>query len=681
MKSRFIQTGKSLWLLMAIIAIVTLSCQAITGLPQESPTPQPTVTPTFTPLPPIPVKPGLQNPNEPVFISGSIPYTSPFFLDSISEPFVLLEDQAGFLSRDKEFTFSLAGQTIGPVEIHQDLSLSYFLTLPTIPQGTLVDVDNDDETDTGVQVFAIAYWSNTWGGPFLEERDGKGWSNAYTSTITDPDQDDEIIGGVLIVWAPDEQQGFPTGFGADGKLFTEDDPTELIPAGYNLVNLDEAPFFIYKDSRPVLDLNEGVIALNDYSDMNYSDAFEALFNKVSQEYPFSKEKSIDWQALYDEYAPQVARAKNESDFYHALREFTWQIPDGHVGLSFDAQAFYEMHGGGFGITLSELSDKKVITSMIVPDSPAEKAGIQVGAELFSWDSKPIGEAIREVHPYFGPYSTEHHKHLEQVAFLTHAPPDSRIQVEFKNPGQDISEKVILESEQEYASLFAALPYLLEEELSFPISGEIIPETDIGYIQISTFSADYHFMALLWDHLLGDLIDAEGQISGLILDMRENSGGNPGLAFDFAGYFFDEEFALFQSLYFNDLTGEFEMRDHPARITPAPHYYDGPIAVLVSPYCISACEAFAYALQQGGRSIVIGHYPSAGAFGEVGRGQYKLPDDLNMQFPTGRSETLDGELLLEGVGVIPDILVPVTQESALGQVDAVLEAAIQALNEK
>src|SRR3990172_2155669 len=312
----------SAWILISLIAVITLSCQTITGLPTPTSTSQPTSSPTFTPLPPIPVKPGVENPDEPVFISGVIPYTSPFFLDTISEPFVLLEDQAGFINRDKEFVFALAGQTMGPVEGHDDLTLTYFLTLPAIPQGTQVDLDNDEETDAGVQVFAIAYWSNPWGGPFLEERDGKGWSNAYVSTITDPDQDDEIIGGILVVWAPDDQQGFPAGFGPDGKLFTEDDPVESIPAGYNLVDLDEEPFFIYKDSRPVIDLNEGVIAVNDFSDLDYSDAFESLFAKVSQEYPFTQEKAIDWQALYDEYAPRIAKARNGSDFYQALRDFT-----------------------------------------------------------------------------------------------------------------------------------------------------------------------------------------------------------------------------------------------------------------------------------------------------------------------------------------------------------------------
>jgi len=668
----------SAWILISLIAVITLSCQTITGLPTPTSTSQPTPSPTFTPLPPIPVKPGVENPDEPVFISGNIPYTSPFFLDTISEPFVLLEDQAGFVQRDKEFTFALAGQTIGPVEVQEDLTLTYFLTLPAIPQGSLMDLDNDEETDTGVQVFAIAYWSNTWGGPFLEERDGKGWSNAYVSTITDPDQDDEIIGGVLIVWAPDDEQDFPTGFGADGKLFTPDDPSGPIPAGYSLVNLDEEPFIIYKDNRPVLDLNEGVIAVNDFSDMDYSEAFENLFAKVSQEYPFTPEKAIDWQALYDEYALRISRARSKSDFYQALRDFTWQIPDGHVGLTFDAQAFFELHAGGFGLVLSELSDGRVIVTQVLPDLPAAEANILVGAEILTWQDKPIGEAIGAVKPYFGPYSTEHHRRIEQVAFLPHMPPNSQVQVEFTNPGQAMPEIVTLNSEPEYDSLFATLPYLSEEELAFPVSGEVIPETGIGYVRISTFSADYRLMASLWDFLLSELIDAEDQITGLILDLRQNSGGSSGLAFDFAGYFFDEEFALFQSLYFNNLSGEFEMRDHPARLTPAPRYYEGPIAVLVSSYCISACEAFVYTLQQGDRSVIVGHYPTAGAFGEVGRGQYRLPEDLNMQFPTGRSETLDGNLLIEGRGVIPDILVPVTFESATGQIDAVLQAAIQAL---
>jgi C-terminal processing protease CtpA/Prc len=53
----------------------------------------------------------------------------------------------------------------------------------------------------------------------------------------------------------------------------------------------------------------------------------------------------------------------------------------------------------------------------------------------------------------------------------------------------------------------------------------------------------------------------------------------------------------------------------------------------------------------------------------------------MQFPTGRHETPDGQLVIEGVGVLPDITVPVTEASALGQEDTLLDAAVKELQNK
>lgn len=101
-------------------------------------------------------------------------------------------------------------------------------------------------------------------------------------------------------------------------------------------------------------------------------------------------------------------------------------------------------------------------------------------------------------------------------------------------------------------------------------------------------------------------------------------------------------------------------------------------VLVSPSCVSACEGFAYLLTLNDRATIVGHAGTAGAYGDVGLGQYTLPGDLDLQFPTGRPETMDGQLLIEGTGVLPDVTVPVTYESALGLEDAVLDAAIKIL---
>jgi carboxyl-terminal processing protease len=659
-------------LLAAIACKVADESSTSTGEPADTPQPRP----TFTALPAVRIQPGEAHPDEPVFISGEIPYTSRFFLSSTAEPFVMLEDQAGFVARDKEFTWSRPSQLIGPVEISDDLKLTYSLSLPSIPQGTLLDLDNDGQQDTGVQVFAVAYWSNTWRDPFLEPRDGKGWSNAYASTITDSEREYEITGGTLVVWAPDDQQAFPTGFGADNKLFTADDPTAPIPAGYNLVDLNQQPFRFYKESRPVLDLIEGASAVNDYSNLDYGGAFEAMFDQMAREYPFTAEKNVDWPALKSELAPRAEQARSTEDFFRVLQGLAFSIPDGHVGAGFNNEVFYQDYGGGFGLVLVELSDGRVIVEDVLPGSPAEKAGLVVEAEITRWNGQPVGQAIQAVVPGFGPYSTDHARRVNQVSFLTRVPPGTSVQVSFKAPGASQEQQVELESTQEYDSLFANLPGANADPLALPVEAYTLPDSGLGYIRINTFSDDENLMARLWDRYLQSLIDEN--VKGLILDVRQNSGGSGGMAQNYAGYFFEDEFILYDGQYYNNISGQFEDSGWPSRIRPAPSYFPGPVAVLVGPDCISACEGFAYAMQHDGRAIIVGNYPSAGAYGEVGQGQFKLPDDQSMQFPTGRYVTPEGELAIEGVGVIPDILVPVTVESALGRTDTVLQAAVDAI---
>jgi len=664
-------------LVVLLIAVLgcTFSTSGGSSSPAKSTSAGPAPTATRTPQLEIPAVSG--GPNEPVLINGDIPYTSPFFLNSVSEPFVMLEDEAGFVQRDREFRFALPGQTIGPVILDAEKKLTYSLALPEVPQATQVDVDNNGKTEAGVQIFQIAYWSNTWGGPFLEERDGKGWSTAYSSAITDPEKHDEIIGGILLVWATDDQQGFPTGFGADGKLFTADDPTDPIPAGYNLVDLNKEPFRFYKEANPSLTLNEGAGAVKDYSSMSYAEAFEALFKKASVEYPFTKEKGINWDALYQQSKPNFEQANSGQDFYAALRKFVNQIPDGHVNVTLDRDVFYANYGGGFGLVLQLLSDQSIVVSDVLPGLPAEQAGIERGAEIISWDGQPVIDTVKQVIPGFGPYSADHTRLLAQVTFLTRVPPDTEVEIKYQNSG-GAEKTASLQAQSEYDSLFAAMPSFNQDMLELPITGYIL-DSGLGYIRITTFSDDYSLMAKMWERYIKNMVDNE--VSGLIIDVRSNGGGSMGLAMDFAGYFFDQEKTLYDGYYYNENSRQFEASGYPTKIKPAPLYYNGPLAVLVSPECVSACEGFAYAMQQDNRSLVVGNYPTAGAFGEVGLGQYTLPDGFSMQFPTGRSVTPDGQIVIEGSGVVPNVTVPVTTDSVLGAVDSVLEAAVKALQEQ
>jgi len=668
----------------SLIAVQILGCR-LPSLPASTTSPTDTPPPTSTPAPepttPAPTavpSPGsLLDTDEPYLITGDIPYTSPFFVWGLGDAFVLLEDQAGFVNRDLEFEFSVEGQVLGPIEVDADEDVSYMLLLPAIPRGTYVDVDNDGAEGTGVQVFAAAYWPNIWGDTFLEERDGTGWSSAHASTITDPDREYEIEGGILIVWAPDDQQAFPTGFGDDEMLFTDDDPTAPIPAGYNIVDLDEEPFRIYKEPQTKIDLYEGDFEVSDYSEMDYDEAFDALLTQMSEEYAFTEEKGIDWDALRAEFAPRAAGARSAQDFYAVVRDFTWSIPDGHIGIGGgpSISTFFAEQGGSFGLVLAELSDGRVIVTDVLPDLPGERAGIQVGAEIVAWNGVPVNEAIDQAVPYFGPFSTEHRRRLEQVIFLTRTAVGEEVTVTFRNPVAGARD-VTLVAEPEVDSLLAA--WASAEQLAPPIDGQILEDSGLGYIRIWTFSGDYKMMTDLWTYYMEEMI--ENDVPGLIIDMRVNGGGSGALSNNFPGFFFEEEITLAYWWRYSVLEEGFIRWDVPERIEPAPIYYDGPVVILVGPDCVSACEGFTYAMTQQDRALVIGHYPTAGAYGGVGRGQVTLPGDMELQFPTTKTTTPDGEVIIEGDGVVPDVVVPVTEESALGPEDAVLEAAIKALLE-
>jgi C-terminal processing protease CtpA/Prc len=106
-------------------------------------------------------------------------------------------------------------------------------------------------------------------------------------------------------------------------------------------------------------------------------------------------------------------------------------------------------------------------------------------------------------------------------------------------------------------------------------------------------------------------------------------------------------------------------------------YDGAIAVLVGPNCVSACEFFSYDMTINNRAAIVGHYPTAGGGGGIER--FFMPEGLTLQMTIGRNVDGNGNIHIEGRGVVPTVRVPVTEETLFSDGDPVLEAAIEYLN--
>src|SRR5690606_18298530 len=239
------------------------------------------------------------------------------------------------------------------------------------------------------------YSPNLYGDPFSVGDDRSlGWPSYLATVKTDTENDNEVIGGMLIVWSPDADQQFPTGFGEDGLLFTDDDPVAPIGAGYTIVDLDQDPFAFIKEPSVEMTLYEpDDVAVKDFSGLSYTEAFDSMFDIVRREYAFNgiEGKQPDWDALYEELKPRVEQAEQTSDanaFYLALRDFTWAFKDGHVGLNggqYANEDFTQATSGGYGFAIRELDNGQVIVIYVLENSPAAEAGIEVGARVTAFN--------------------------------------------------------------------------------------------------------------------------------------------------------------------------------------------------------------------------------------------------------------------------------------------------------
>jgi C-terminal processing protease CtpA/Prc len=656
---------------------------------------------------PAVMSPTADDPDGPVQITGEFEYTNDFVVETYYvEHAVALLDMTGFIKRDKEWELPVDGQVLGYMDLDADNNRATFsISLPIQPLGEFNDVDQDAQAEKGVQIFTVGYSPNLTGDVFSDGDDRSlGWPSYLASVKTDTENQDEVIGGKLVIWAADGQQDFPSGFGDDGLLFTADDPQMAVPAGYSVIDLDQSPFAILRDNVVNITLYEPKdIAVKDFSAQTYSQAFDSLFNIISNEYAFNgvEGKQPDWDTLYAQIAPRVAEAENNQDAYAyflALRDFAMAFHDGHVGLSGgDLEGAYNQYTvlGGYGFAVRELDDGTVVVVYVSADGPAEQAGMQVGAEILQINGQDVQTAIDEV-PLFSPQSTDFGKRYEQTVFLTRGGIGDTMSVEFMNDASTQStsaeggffknllssifggskaasgkaQTVELTSIYELDSLFAVYQGGETDSYVLPIEYRFYSNTGIGYIKINSNYDDLGLAIRVFDRALKSF--SEAGATGIVIDMRHNYGGSP---LGLAGFLDDQDIPLGQLEYYSDNTGKFEPDGPRDKVYPNEEQYRfEKMVLLVDQFCYSACEIEAYGFSQVPGMVVMGQFPTAGVEAETARGDFLLPEGVEITLPTGRFTLPDGSIFLEGQGVQPTVKLPVDRASVLSDQDVVLQSA-------
>ncbi|HSD47101.1 MAG TPA: S41 family peptidase [Pyrinomonadaceae bacterium] len=152
---------------------------------------------------------------------------------------------------------------------------------------------------------------------------------------------------------------------------------------------------------------------------------------------------------------------------------------------------------------------------------------------------------------------------------------------------------------------------------------------------------------------------------LIIDMRNNGGGNPAMVALVCSYLFGPEPVHLNDLYWREgnRTDEFWTKKDIA----GKRYLNKDVYVLTSKRTFSGAEEFTYNLKNLKRATIIGETTGGGAHPGGG---FRINEHFGMFVPTGRAISPITKTNWEGTGVTPDIAVPADQ--------ALLTARVMAL---
>jgi carboxyl-terminal processing protease len=167
------------------------------------------------------------------------------------------------------------------------------------------------------------------------------------------------------------------------------------------------------------------------------------------------------------------------------------------------------------------------------------------------------------------------------------------------------------------------------------------------------------------------VDASRSCAGIILDLRGNLGGVAGMMMGAAGHFLAEPKALGTM---RQRGQEMQFVANPRMATEAGaavQPFAGPLAILVDGLSASTSEMFAAGLQALGRARLFGDRTAGQALPAMAT---RLPTGDVLMHVVADFVAADGTRI-EGKGVQPDEVVPLTETDLLARRDAPLEAAI------
>ena len=362
-----------------------------------------------------------------------------------------------------------------------------------------------------------------------------------------------------------------------------------------------------------------------YHRVAYLEDFEQGFQTMKEYYVLSKEKGIDWDALYAKYRPvfeEVDETQDGVGNYKAWQRFTGEFFDGHVAYQPDKvsalrDAVCRSYGNDFGMSLARTSageyvainvegyansysvmDSKedefgfyAVKDKYMPDSAEDDrltlkdAGIRNGTVITKWNGKEIEAYFDEVEYYFDQYPVRENEEFYLPMYVagigqgrtygdTYVPTkkdkESPVAVISFLDENGVEQSVTAPNLGSYAARLYHTFHKLDDGLSVTNLNWQEASADTYVLRVSEMSYDQQsYDGTVYDEVTDRLREEvlslkEVGVQNLIIDLRSNLGGSPFFVSAVAKIFAPKgEYLTYYNAVINEKTGGFE-RDADGR---------------------------------------------------------------------------------------------------------------------
>ncbi len=218
----------------------------------------------------------------------------------------------------------------------------------------------------------------------------------------------------------------------------------------------------------------------------------------------------------------------------------------------------------------------------------------------------------------------------------------KLQTDLRSSSKDSHISLHLASDRQDRNNHRLPKTMVENEVHVDILARESDKPKIGYLRFNKFSGDAKTKRRI--------IEAMNRLNvtdSLIIDLRNNPGGDPNLSAFLSSYFLRENTHLWSIV---DRNGDTLFRTDSADVG---QYYSGELCILISDKTGSAAESFAYTLKHLKRATIIGQ-TSGGAAHLVQ--MERVNEQIDIRIPTARAYNPITKTNWEGVGVIPTMSV-------------------------